>query len=112
LLIYNFSDVGIAVQDRERELEAIEQKYAKLWSLTYEDDPEEQLEEWKRDLRRTRSQSDINRSVPRPPVVPPNNDIPVFFAYYSTSDSNIVLENVTISSSMDRLIKQTAVTQV
>ncbi|XP_031566266.1 uncharacterized protein LOC116301364 [Actinia tenebrosa] len=71
---------GIALQDRERELLAIEQKHAKLWSLTFDDDPEDKLEEWKRDLRKAHSQGDVNKIVPR------NRYMSVFRANYSKGD--------------------------
>ncbi|XP_028515385.1 uncharacterized protein LOC114575199 [Exaiptasia diaphana] len=67
-LLLDVIATGIQVQDLECQLAAIVHRYSTLWSLAYEDDIEDQLADWKRDMRRTRSHNDTDKVIPRPPL--------------------------------------------
>lgn len=96
---------GIQIQDLERQHADIEHKYSILWSLAYEDDTDDLLTDWKRDMRRTRSQNDTEKAVPSPPIVPPGKDLPIFQIYY-LSETEGDLDDVSASSSLEDLIEE------
>lgn len=57
------------VRELKKQKAAIERKCEMFWEMTYCLDQREDRREWRENLRRTRSQSDMDKAVPQPPIV-------------------------------------------
>ena len=60
------SEVKLRVKELTEQKAAIERKCEILWEMVFCLDQSEERREWKENLRRTRSQSDMVHTVPKP----------------------------------------------
>ncbi|XP_032230037.2 uncharacterized protein LOC116613579 [Nematostella vectensis] len=94
---------GIRVNGLEAQRAKLAERLDKMWSLVYEIDPTER--DWKESLRRTRSESDINKAVPSFPLVQPSNE-PAIWLTADTGAQEMELDtNIVSSPSFGRLIR-------
>ena len=54
----------------EENLQAMERKANFFWNDLHCGDPKEKAKKWRENLRRVRSQNDMNKAVPQPPLFP------------------------------------------
>ncbi|XP_032228589.2 uncharacterized protein LOC5504386 isoform X2 [Nematostella vectensis] len=96
---------GIRVNELEAQRAKLAERLDKMWSLVYEIDPTEMQRDWKESLRRTRSESDINKAVPSFPLVQPSNE-PAIWLTADTGAQEMELDtNIVSSPSIERLMR-------
>ena len=54
----------------EEKLQAMERKANFFWNDLQCGDPKEKVKKWRENLRQVRSQNDMNKAVPQPPLFP------------------------------------------
>ena len=54
----------------EEKLQVMERKANFFWNDLQSGDPKENAKKWRENLRRERSQNDMNKAVPQPPLFP------------------------------------------
>ena len=69
----------------EEKLQAMERKANFFWNDLRCGDPKEKAKKWRENLRRVRSQNDMNKAVPQPPLCPILNFDDDEFAIWETS---------------------------
>ncbi len=82
----------------EEKLQAMERKTNFFWNDVQSGDPKESAKKWRENLRRVRSQNDMNKAVPQPPLFPirdfDDNELKVWadWASQELSFDNIIPE--------------------
>ncbi|XP_078365606.1 uncharacterized protein LOC144649886 [Oculina patagonica] len=98
MLMSEIIECGIRKMALEEKLQAMERKTNFFWNDVQSGDPKESAKKWRENLRRVRSQNDMNKAVPQPPLFPirdfDDNELKVWadWASQELSFDNIIPE--------------------